>query len=128
MPYLDERHINKIINDDLNHRLKHLRKGISPVEKEMIGTVTKLNTYKKSYYILKGNKRFYKTYHIRTNADYFKPFYLGKNRERLIKEKLFCKELNKRNFNNDKDKIIIQKYQRQLEEYYNKAKAEQKLN
>ena len=128
MPYLDERHINKIINEDLNHRLKHLQKGISPVEKEMIGTVTKLNTYKKSYYILKGNKRFYKTYHIRTNADYFKPFYLGKNRERLIKEKLFCKELNKKNFNNDKDKIIIQKYQRQLEEYYNKAKAEQKLN
>lgn len=128
IPYLDEKQINRIINEDLNNRLKHLQKGISPVEKEMIETVTKLNTYKKNYYIFQGNKRFYKTYHIRTNEDYFKPFLLGKNRERLIKEKLFCKELNKRNFNNNKDKIIIQKYQRQLEEHYNKIKVAQKLN
>ena len=125
MPYLDQKYINKLLKEDLNQRLKHLNKGINPVEKEMIKTVTKLNTYMKNNYIFQGNRRYYKTFHIRTNEDYFKPFFLGKNRERLNKEKLFSKEKNKKNSGGDKDKIIILKYQKQLEEYYNKAKANQ---
>ena len=121
IPFLDKKYIDKMINEDLNKRLKHLKSGINPVEKEMINTEKKLNTYKNKYYIFKGNKKFYKTYHIRTNEDYFKPYSLEKNRERLIKETLFSKEMNKKNFSNNKDQGIIKKYQKQFEEHYSKA-------
>ena len=127
IPFLDNKYINKIINEDLNERLKHLKSDINPVEKEMINTEKKLNTYKNNNYIFKGNKRFYKTYHIRTNEDYFKPYSLEKNRERLNKENLFYKEMNKKNFSDNKDQIIIQKYQKQLEEYYNKVNTSNKI-
>ena len=121
IPFIDKKYINKMVNEDLNKRLKHLKSGINPVEKEMINTEKKLNTYKNKYYIFKGNKKFYKTYHIRTNEDYFKPYSLEKNRERLIKETLFSKEMNKKNFSDNKDQGIIKKYQKQLEEHYSKA-------
>ena len=126
IPFLDKKYINKMVNEDLNKRLKHLKSGINPVEKEMINTEKKLNTYKNKNYLFEGNKKFYKTYHIRTNEDYFKPYSLEKNRERLIKETLFSKAMNKKNFSDNKDQGIIKKYQKQLEEYYSKANINNK--
>ena len=127
MPFFDKKYINKIINEDLNKRLKNLKTKIHPVEKEMRKTITKLNTYKKKDFIFESNNNYYKSYSIRTKEDYFKPYSLEINRERLIKEKLFCKEINKKNDIDDKDRIIIKKYQKKLEEHYNKEKTITKI-
>ena len=127
MPFFDKKYINKIINEDLNKRLKNLKTKIHPVEKEMRKTITKLNTYKKKDFIFESNNNYYKSYSIRTKEDYFKPYSLEINRERLIKEKLFCKEINKKNDIDDKDRIIIKKYQKILEEHYNKEKTITKI-
>ena len=126
-PIIDYKYINKIINEDLNEKLKHLKSKINPVEKEMIQTEKQLNTYKKKNYIFESNNRFYKTFHIRTNKNYFKPYSLEKNRERLIKEKLFCKNINQKNLNEDKDQGIINKYRKQLEEYYSLVNKNKKI-
>lgn len=127
IPILDSKYINKKINEDLNKKFKNLKQDKSPVEKEMIQVVKKLNTFKKNDWITQANAKYYKSFHFKTREDFFKPYSLGKNRERLIKEKLFCKEMSKKNFNEDKDQEIIISYQRQLEDYYRKINSNKRF-
>ena len=84
--------------------------------------IRKINAYKRKENIFQNNKHFYKTFHIRTNVDYFKSFSLKKNKERLLKDKLFSEKTNQRNMENDQGKLIINKYKRELEEIYDKEK------
>ena len=83
--FFNKKNINKTINEELNKRLKKLKRGIDPVEKELINTVTKLNTYKKKDYIFKSNEKFFKTYYIKTSEEYFKPYSLEKNKKIYLK-------------------------------------------
>ena len=121
-PTLDQKFIDKIVNQNLNERLKHLKLKKNPVEKEMREHIRKINAYKRKENIFQNNKHFYKTFHIRTNVDYFKSFSLKKNKERLLKDKLFSEKTNQRNMENDQGKLIINKYKRELEEIYDKEK------
>ena len=128
-PFIDKQYIDKIVNKDLNFRLKHyLKSRKNPVEKELKENFKKLSAYKKKENLFVSNKYYGKTYHIRTNKDYFKPFSLMKNKERLIKDKLFSEKVSKKNVEDDKDKIIITKYKRELEGLYNKDKNDIKIN
>ena len=128
-PFIDKQYIDKIVNKDLNFRLKHyLKSRKNPVEKELKETFKKLSAYKKKENLFVSNKFYGKTYHIRTNKDYFKPFSLMKNKERLIKDKFFSEKVSKKNVEDDKDKIIITKYKRELEGIYNKDKNDIKIN
>lgn len=121
--FFNKKNINKTINEELNKRLKNLKRGIDPVEKELINTVTKLNTYKKKDYIFKSNEKFFKTYYIKTSEEYFKPYSLEKNKKRLMKEKLFYDNLKERNIFKNEEQIIIKQNQRILEESYNLANS-----
>ena len=121
-PTLDQKFIDKIVNQNLNERLKHLKLKKNPVEKEMREHIRKINENKRKENIFQNNKQFYKTFHIRTNVDYFKSFSLKKNKERLLKDKLFSEKTNQRNMENDQGKLIINKYKRELEEIYDKEK------
>lgn len=115
----NKKYIDKIINEDLNKRLKEIdKKKNQGIEKEMRDTVIQLNNYKKKDYIFESNNNFYKTYNDKTNINYFKPFYINKNYERLIKEKLFLEQRNKKNSDDNKDKNIISKYRKILEKNY----------
>ena len=128
-PFIDKQYIDKIVNKDLNFRLKHyLKSRKNPVEKELKENFKKLSAFKKKENLFVSNKFYGKTYHIRTNKDYFKPFSLMKNKERLIKDKLFSEKVSKKNVEDDKDKIIITKYKRELEGIYNKDKNDIKIN
>ena len=51
-----------------------------------------------------------------------------KNKERLIKDKLFSEKVSKKNIDDDQDKIIITKYKRELEGLYNKEKNNKKIS
>ena len=125
MVIYNKKYINKIINEDLNKRLK--QKNINRnerIEKEMINTVTKLNTYKKKDYIFESNNKYYKTYNEKTNENFFKSYSLKKNNERLIKEELFHKNRNRQNTNDNVEQSIILKYQTMLEDIYKNSKEE----
>ena len=121
----NKKYINKIINEDLNKRLKEKKIDRNEkVEKEMIKTVTKLNTYKKKDYIFERNNKYYKTYNEKTKENYFKPYILKRNNERLIREQQFHKQRNKESKNNNEEQNIIIKYQKILEDVYRKPKEE----
>lgn len=120
IPFLNEKCLNKIINKDLNERIKNIKSNINPIEKQMIKTEGKLNYCKRDDYLFKENKGFYKTFHIITRSKYFKYYSLERNRRRLIKEALFNQEIIKRKLEKNKDKDIIIRYQRQLEDSYSK--------
>ena len=128
-PFIDKQYIDKIVNKNLNDRLRHyLKSRKSPVEKELKENFKKLSAYKNKENLFEKNKYYGKTYHIRTNKDYFKPFSLMKNKERLIKDKLFSEKVSKKNLDDDQDKIIITKYKRELEGLYNKEKNNKKIS
>ena len=123
MIFYNKKYIDKIINEDLNKRLK--KKTINRnerVEKEMINTVTKLNTYKKKDYIFESNNNYFKSYNEKTKEYFFKPYSLKKNNERLLREELFHKQRYKQNTNNNEEQEIIIKYQKMLEDIYKNVK------
>ena len=120
IPFLNKKYVNRIINKDLNERLRNLKSRINPVEKQMVQTVGELNNCHKRNYIFEENKKFDKTYHIMTRGKYFKDYYLVKNRNRLIKETLFNQEINQRNYEHNITQDIIKKYQNQVVDYYSR--------
>ena len=127
-PFIDKQYIDKIVNKNLNERLKHyLKSRKNPVEKELKEYYKKLSAYKNKENLFANNKYYDQAYHIRTSKDYFKHFSLQKNKERLIKDKLFSEKASRKNID-DKDKIIITKYKRELEGSYNKDKNNIKIN
>ena len=121
----NKKYIDKIVNEDLNKRLKQKnRKPNEKIEKEMIKTITKLNTYKKNDYIYESNNQFFKSYNEKTSENFFKPYSLKKNNERLLREELFHKNRNKQNINDNVEQTIILKYQTMLEDIYKNIKEE----
>ena len=121
--FYNKKYIDKIINEDLNKRLKEKYKNRNDkVEKEMINTITKLNTYKKKDYIFESNNKYFKSYNEKTNENYFKPYSIKKNNDRLKREQLFHKQRFKQNTNNNEEQGIILKYQKILEDVYKKEK------
>ena len=125
MKYYNKKYINKIINEDLNKRLKEKKKNRNDkVEKEMINTVTKLNTYKKKDYIFESNNNYFKSFNEKTDENFFKNFSLKKNKERLKREELFHKQRFKQNTNDNEEQATILKYQKMLEGIYKNVKEE----
>ena len=118
LSFYNKKFIDKMINEELNKRLKAKKTKKNEIEKEMINTITKLNTYKKKDYIFESNNNYYKSYNEKTNENYFKPYSLKKNYERLIKEKLFHKQRNKQSKNDNVEQSTILKYQKMLEDAY----------
>ena len=117
----NKKYIDKIINDDLNKRLKeNSKKKNGEIEKEMRDTIIKLNNYKKKDYIFESNNNFYKTYHEKTSSNYFKPYSLRKNSDRLLKERHFHEKKNEKDFNDNEELNTILKYQKILENIYKK--------
>ena len=128
VPFIDKKYIDKVVNKNLNDRLKNYftsRKNL--IENELKKNFKKISAFKKKENIFEQNKFFDKTYHIRTTKEFFKPYYLQKNKERLIKDKLFSEKLGQKNIDNDQDKIIITKYKRELEGLYNKENNKTKI-
>lgn len=129
MIFYNKKYIDKIVNEDLNKRLKEKKIKINEkVEKEMISTVTKLNTYKKKDYIFESNNNYFKSYNEKTKKEYFKPYWLKKNNERLKKEELFHQQRFKQNNNDNEEQSTILKYQKILEDIYKNAKEEKIKN
>ena len=125
MKFYNKKYIDKIINEDLNRRLKEKHKNRNEkVEKEMINTVAKLNTYKKKDYIFESNNNYFKSFNEKTNENFFKSFSLNKNKDRLIREDLFHKQRFKQNTNDNEEQDIILKYQKILESIYKIAKED----
>ena len=123
MKLFNKKYLNKIINEDLNKRLKQKSaKKNENVEKVMIKTITKLNTYKKKDYIFESNNNYYKSYNEKTQETFFKPYSLKRNYERLMKEYEFHKQRNRQNKNDNKENDIILKYQKILEDVYKNNK------
>lgn len=119
--FYNKKYIDKIINDDLNKRLKeNSKKKKGEIEKEMRDTIIKLNNYKKKDYIFESNNNFYKTFHEKTSSNYFKPYYLKKNSERLLKERHFQEKRNEQYSNDNAELSTILKYQKILEDIYKK--------
>ena len=121
LSFYDKKYIDKLVNEDLNQRLKS-KKKINEIEKEMINTITKLNTYKKKDYIFESNNNYFKSYNEKTNEKFFKPYFLKKNNERLIKEQLFYKQRNTQRKDDNVEQGIILKYQKMLEDVYRGGK------
>ena len=117
----NKKYIDKIINKDLDRRLKEIsKKKDGEIEKEMRDTIIKLNNYKKKDYYFESNNNYYKTYNDKTNSNYFKPYSLRKNSERLLKEIYFQEKRNEK-YNKDKSELkTIVKYKKMLENIYKK--------
>ena len=125
MNYYNKKYIDKIINADLNKRLKEKKKSRNDkVEKEMIKTVTKLNTYKKKDYIFESNNNYFRSFNEKTNENFFKNYSLKKNNERLKREELFHHQRFKQNTNDNEEQATILKYQKILEGIYKNVKEE----
>ena len=119
--FYNKKYIDKIINDDLNNRLKeNSKKKNGEIEKEMRDTIIKLNNYKKKDYIFESNNNFYKTYNEKTNSNYFKPYSLRKNAERLLKERHFQEKRNEKYHKDNAEISTILKYRKMLEIIYKK--------
>ena len=119
--FYNKKYIDKIINDDLNKRLKeNSKKKNGEIEKEMRDNIIKLNNYKKKDYIFESNNNFYKTFNEKTSSNYFKPYSLRKNSERLLQEIHFQEKRNEKYYKDNAELSTISKYKKMLENIYKK--------